>query len=89
MIRQLQDLYYNSRYYFGELQNPDFVKIASAYNIPAVRITKKSELSDAVAQMFNTQGAFFLEATVEKNDNVYPVIPAGAGVDQMILTEKN
>lgn len=89
MIRQLQDLYYNSRYYFGELLNPDFVKIADAYNIPAKKITRQDELLSAVDEMLGTPGPYFLEVQVEKNDNVYPVIPAGAGVDELLLCPEN
>lgn len=89
MIRQLQDLYYNKRYYFNELQNPDFVKIVDAYGIPARKVTSQGELENAVSEMLTAQGPYFLEVQVEKDENVYPVIPAGAGVDELLLGPNN
>lgn len=89
MIRQLQDLYYNKRYYFNELQNPDFVKIVDAYGIPARKVTSQDELENAVSEMLTAQGPYFLEVQVEKDENVYPVIPAGAGVDELLLGPNN
>jgi acetolactate synthase-1/2/3 large subunit len=89
MIRQLQDLYYNSHYYFGEMQNPDFVKIADAYGIPAEKITNLENLDSAVERMLKTNGAYFLEVQVEKQENIYPVIPAGKAVDEMLLTPED
>lgn len=87
MIRQLQDLYYGSRYYFGQMENPDFVMIAQSYGIPAQRIDKLSLLDKAIKDMMETPGAYFLECLVEKTDNVYPVIPSGKAVDQIKLEE--
>ncbi|MBQ3658464.1 MAG: biosynthetic-type acetolactate synthase large subunit [Bacteroidales bacterium] len=86
MIRQLQDLYYNSHYYFGEMQNPDFVKIVDAYGIKAERVETLEALSPAVERMMDYDGAYFLEVRVEKQENIYPVIPAGKAVDEMLLT---
>ncbi len=91
MIRQLQDLYYNQHFYFDQAwRNPDFVKIADAYGIPGCKVTTQDELDTAVRTMFSTDGPYFIEAIVEKEENIYPVIPAGAGVDEMLLrpTEK-
>ncbi len=85
MIRQLQELYYGSRYYFGQMDNPDFIKIAEAYRIPTKRIQWQNELIPAVNEMLSTPGAYFLECVVETTENVYPVIPAGAAVDEQIL----
>jgi acetolactate synthase-1/2/3 large subunit len=89
MIRQLQELYYSSRYYFGEMANPDFVKIVEAYGINAKKITSQEDLEPAVKEMFETPGPYFLEVQVEKSENIYPVIPAGAGVDELLLSPEN
>lgn len=87
MIRQLHDVYYDSRDYFGELQNPDFVKLAQAYNINAKRITKRSELKSVLNEMAVTEGPYLLEIAVQKVNNVYPMIMAGDAVDEMLLEE--
>lgn len=90
MIRQLQDLYYKGHDYFKELQNPDFVKIAAAYDIPARRVTTQSELNQAVEDMLTTPGPFLIEAQVEKNTNIYPVIKTGGSAgDQVFELPKN
>ncbi len=89
MIRQLQDLYYNSHYYFGEMQNPDFVKIVDAYGIKAEKVDSLEALDPAVKRMMDYNGAYFLEVRVEKQENIYPVIPAGKAVDEMLLTPNN
>lgn len=89
MIRQLQDLYYNSHYYFGEMQNPDFVKIVAAYGIKAEKVDSLEALDSAVKRMMDYNGAYFLEVRVEKQENIYPVIPAGKAVDEMLLTPNN
>lgn len=89
MIRQLQDLYYNSHYYFGEMQNPDFVKIVAAYGIKAEKVDSLKALDSAVKRMMDYNGAYFLEVRVEKQENIYPVIPAGKAVDEMLLTPNN
>lgn len=89
MIRQLQDMYYDSRYYFGELQNPKFTKIVEAYDIPAKKISKQEELLPAIQEMLTTAGPYFLEVKVEKEDNIFPVVPSGAGVDEMILRKED
>ena len=89
MIRQLQDLYYNSHYYFGEMQNPDFVKIVEAYGIKAEKVDSLEALEPAVKRMMDYNGAYFLEVRVEKQENIYPVIPSGKAVDEMLLTPNN
>jgi acetolactate synthase-1/2/3 large subunit len=87
MIRQLHDLYYESRDFFGELKNPDFCKIAEAYYIPARKVSERIELKSALQEMLDHKGPYFLEVMVEKINNVYPMIASGAAVDQMLLEE--
>ncbi|MDF1550052.1 MAG: thiamine pyrophosphate-dependent enzyme, partial [Bacteroidales bacterium] len=87
MIRQLHDVYYESRDFFGELPNPDFVKMAEAFNIPAKRVTERADLGNAISEMMLHEGPFFIEVMVQKINNVYPMIPTGAAVDEMLLEE--
>lgn len=85
MVRQWQQLFFESRYSFTELTNPDFVALASAYDIPASRITSRSELAPAISRMLNSNTACLLEVWVQKEENVFPMVPSGAGVADMLL----
>ncbi len=86
MVRQWQELFFDKRYSFTELLNPDFVKIAEAYSIPGVRVSKHEDLSSAIDQMLNSPTAFLLEVDVEKEENVFPMVPAGCGVGEIRLS---
>lgn len=85
MVRQWQQLFFDRRYASTEMTNPDFVKIAEGYYIKAKRVTKREELADAVAEMIQSKEAYFLEVCVEKEDNVFPMIPSGASVSDVRL----
>ena len=85
MVRQWQQLFFDRRYASTEMVNPDFVKIAEGYFIKARRVTKREELADAVAEMMQSKEAYFLEVCVEKEDNVFPMIPSGASVSDIRL----
>jgi len=85
MVRQWQQLFFDKRYASTELTNPDFVTIAKGYHIQAKRVTKREELADAVAEMMASKKAYFLEVCVEKEDNVFPMIPSGASVSDIRL----
>lgn len=85
MVRQWQQLFFDRRYASTEMTNPDFVKIAEGYYIKAKRVTKREELADAVAEMMQSKEAYFLEVCVEKEDNVFPMIPSGASVSDVRL----
>ena len=67
------------------MDNPDFVKIAEAYHIPARKSEKREDLQDAIKEMLAAEGPFFLEAVVGKEDNVFPMVPAGAGCAEILL----
>lgn len=84
MVRQWQELFFNERYSFTSLENPDFIMIAKAYGIPAERVTSKDELAAATQRMADAQGAYFLEIAVEPGDNVFPMVPAGASLSNII-----
>lgn len=85
MVRQWQELFFDKRYAFTEMKNPDFIKIAQAYGMQADRVTKKSDLESALKKMLETEGPYLLEVVVEREDNVFPMVPAGAGLDEIIL----
>ncbi|MEM6720734.1 MAG: biosynthetic-type acetolactate synthase large subunit [Bacteroidota bacterium] len=86
MVRQWQQLFFDKRYASTELTNPDFVAIAKGYHLNARRVTKREELAEAVAEMMQSKEAYFLEVCVEKEDNVFPMIPSGASVSDIRLS---
>ncbi|RNC89940.1 MAG: biosynthetic-type acetolactate synthase large subunit [Allomuricauda sp.] len=85
MVRQWQQLFFEKRYASTELVNPDFVKIAEGYHIQSKRVSKREELQGAVEEMIRSKEPYFLEVVVEKEDNVFPMIPSGASVSDIRL----
>lgn len=85
MVRQWQQLFFDRRYASTELINPDFVTIAKGYYIDAKRVSKREDLAGAIEEMLASEGPYFLEVTVEKEDNVFPMIPTGASVSDIRL----
>lgn len=85
MVRQWQQLFFDKRYASTEMTNPDFVTIAKGYSIEAQRVTKREDLDGAVAEMIASDKPYFLEVCVEKEDNVFPMIPTGASVSDIRL----
>jgi acetolactate synthase-1/2/3 large subunit len=85
MVRQWQQLFFDKRYSFTEMTNPDFVRIVEAYGIPANRVTEKAELSGAISKMLETEGPYFLEVRVIKEENVFPMVPSGDSVSNIRL----
>ena len=86
MVRQWQQLFFDKRYASTEIQNPDFVAIAKGYAIEARKVAKREDLQDAVKEMMACKDAYFLEVAVEKEDNVFPMIPTGASVSDIRLS---
>ncbi len=86
MVRQWQQLFFDKRYASTELINPNFIKIAEGYYINSKRVTKRSELSDAIKDMIKSKDSYFLEIVVEKEDNVFPMIPTGSSVSDIRLS---
>ncbi len=84
MVRQWQELFFDKRYSFTSMVNPDFMKIAEAYGIPAKRVVKHCELEEAVRVMLDYQGPYLLEVVTEKEENVFPMVPSGASLDGII-----
>lgn len=85
MVRQWQQLFFEKRYSFTEMKNPDFVALTKAYSIPAKKITERVELREAIREMLSAEGPFLLEVVVEKEENVFPMVPTGAGVAEILL----
>lgn len=85
MVRQWQELFYDRRYSFTELTNPDFELIAKANHIAYRCVERHEDLEDAIEQMKQTKGAFLLECRVEREENVFPMVPAGAPVHDIRL----
>lgn len=86
MVRQWQELFFEERYSFTELKNPDFVKVAEGYAIPAQRVTERTHLREVLDVFLNAEGPYLLEVVVEQQENVFPMIPAGAGVADIRLS---
>jgi acetolactate synthase-1/2/3 large subunit len=89
MVRQWQQLFYDKRYSFTELINPDFMKIAQAYNIASRKIEHCSELEEGVKEMLSSEGSFLLEVVVRREENVFPMVPSGASLDESIYNTDN
>ena len=85
MVRQWQQLFFEKRYASTVMVNPDFVKIAEGYHIKAKSVSQREELASAVEEMMRFEGPYFLEVKVEKEDNVFPMIPSGASVSDIRL----
>lgn len=86
MVRQWQQLFFDKRYASTEMVNPDFITIAKGFDIEAQKVIKREDLADAVQRMIASKDAFFLEVCVEKEDNVFPMVPTGASVSEVRLS---
>ena len=85
MVRQWQQLFFEKRYSFTEMKNPDFVAIAKAYGLASSKVTSREQLEDAIQTMIDHKGPYVLEVVVEKEDNVFPMVPTGASVSDILL----
>ncbi|MEC5165570.1 acetolactate synthase-1/2/3 large subunit [Flavobacterium sp. PL11] len=86
MVRQWQQLFFDKRYASTEMTNPNFIAIAEGYYIKAKKVTKREDLDGAVAEMMASKESYFLEVMVEKENNVFPMIPTGASVSDIRLS---
>jgi len=84
MVRQWQELFYERRYVATPLMGPDFLKIAEAYGIPALRVKKKREVVPAIQKAMEYEGPFLIDFVVEPEENVYPMVPPGAALAEII-----
>jgi acetolactate synthase-1/2/3 large subunit len=87
MVRQWQELFFDKRYSSTTMKNPDFAAIARAYGIRSRKVTKRDELDEAIAEMLVSEEAYLLVADVETHGMVYPMVPAGAAITQIIMGE--
>jgi acetolactate synthase-1/2/3 large subunit len=85
MVRQWQQLFFDKRYASTEMINPNFIAIAEGYYIKSKKVTKREDLDAAVAEMMASKDSYFLEVMVEKENNVFPMIPTGASVSDIRL----
>ena len=85
-VRQWQQMMFQSRYSCTHMMNPEYSKIAQAYNIPYLLVTDRAQLADAVKQMISAKGPFILEVAVMEEENVMPMIKPGNSVDKMIFS---
>ncbi|MDI5888756.1 MAG: biosynthetic-type acetolactate synthase large subunit [Flavobacterium sp.] len=86
MVRQWQQLFFDKRYASTEMINPNFIAIAEGYYIKSKKVTKREDLDAAVAEMMASKESYFLEVMVEKENNVFPMIPTGASVSDIRLS---
>lgn len=85
MVRQWQQLFFDRRYSETYLMNPDFITIAKGFGIQGKKVLERPALDDAIDEMLNHKGAYLLEVSIEKEDNVFPMVPTGASVSDVIL----
>ncbi|QGY42368.1 biosynthetic-type acetolactate synthase large subunit [Maribellus comscasis] len=85
MVRQWQQLFFEKRYSFTELQNPDFITIAKGFGIDGHKVEKRDNLDGGIQKMLDHNGPYLLEVVIEKEDNVFPMVPTGASVSEVIL----
>ncbi len=84
-VRQWQYMFFNKRYSFTPMTNPDYEKIAEGYDIPCRTVVERADLDDAIREMLETDGPFLLQCAVKEEDNVLPMTPPGSSVDEMLL----
>ena len=87
-VRQWQYLFFNKRYSFTPMLNPDYEGICKAYGIPSRTVIDRKDLADGIKEMLETPGAFLLQCAVKEEDNVLPMTPPGANVDEMMMEIK-
>ena len=88
MVRQWQELFHAKRYSFTDIQSPDFVRLASAYGIDGQKITERENLKSALENMLSNPESYLLEIEVEQEENVFPMVPQGKGVAEIVLSKE-
>ena len=87
-VRQWQYMFFNKRYSFTPMLNPDYEKIAAGYGIPCKTVIDRKDLDAAISEMLSTEGPYILQCAVKEEDNVLPMTPPGGNVDEMLLEVK-
>lgn len=89
MVRQWQEMFFDSRYAATTMLNPDFITIATGYGVKAKKVIERESLDAAIQEMIEYDGAYLLEAVIEKEGNVFPMVPAGASVSDILLGDES
>ena len=84
MVRQWQELFYDRRYSYTELPPVEFVRIAEAYGVEGITVDEKDDVREALETALATDGPFVLDFRIEREENVFPMVPAGAAINEMI-----
>ena len=87
MVRQWQQLFHEKRYSFVNIESPDYVTVAKGYRIEGSSINERKDLKNALSTMLNHDGSYLLEVMVAREDNVFPMVPQGRGVSEIVLTK--
>jgi acetolactate synthase-1/2/3 large subunit len=88
MVRQWQELFHEKRYSFTDIQSPNFVKVAEGYRINGKQISKREDLKSSLKEMLDYPESFLLEVAVKHEDNVFPMVPQGKGVSEIVLSKE-
>jgi len=88
MVRQWQQLFHEKRYSFVDITSPDFVQVAKGFGIPGKSISKREDLASSLKEMLDNKGSFLLEVMVGKENNVFPMVPQGRGVAEIVLSRE-
>lgn len=89
MVRQWQQLFHEKRYSFVDITSPDFVQVAKGFSIPGKSVSKREELKNSLKEMLEHDGSYLLEVMVGKENNVFPMVPQGRGVAEIILCRED
>jgi len=87
MVRQWQELFHKNRYSFVDIQSPDFVMVAKGYGIEGKSVCKREDVTTALKEMLDHKGSYLLEVIVGKENNVFPMVPQGRGVAEVVLSK--
>src|SRR5688572_27026578 len=88
MVRQWQQLFHQNRYSFVDITSPDFVQVAKGFNIPGKCVSKREDVKSALKEMIEYNGSYLLEVMVGKENNVFPMVPQGRGVAEIVLCKE-
>ena len=88
MVRQWQQLFHQNRYSFVDITSPDFVQVAKGFSIPGKSVSKREDVKNALKEMVEHKGSYLLEVMVGKENNVFPMVPQGRGVAEIVLCKE-
>lgn len=89
MVRQWQELFHENRYSFVDISSPDYVQVAQGYGIRARSVSERKDLEPALKEMIGSEGTYLLEVQVGKENNVFPMVPQGRGVAEVVLCKED